>query len=94
MITPQQYLNRLGLNTLADDRVEAVLPYLSGIILDVGCGENLLVKRWGHGVGVDIMAWPGVDVFCNTAKLPFKDIRFDVITFLACLNHIPNREIV
>jgi SAM-dependent methyltransferase len=94
VITPQRYLNSLGLNTLADDRVEAVLPYVSGFILDVGCGENLLVKRWGEGVGVDIMAWPGVDVVCDTAKLPFRDIRFDVITFLACLNHIPNREIV
>lgn len=27
----------------------------------------------------------------DTANLPFEDGQFDVVTFVACLNHIPNR---
>jgi ubiquinone/menaquinone biosynthesis C-methylase UbiE len=41
---------------------------------------------------VDVYPWPGLDLLVeNTAQLPFPDQSFDTITFVACLNHIPNR---
>ncbi len=94
MILPQNWVATLGLNTLADDRIYEVFPHLRGHILDIGCGNNSLVQAWGQGVGVDIVDWAGeVDFVCaDTSNLPFGDAEFDVVTFLACLNHIPNRR--
>jgi SAM-dependent methyltransferase len=69
-----------------------VLAHVHGRLLDVGCGPNKLVKAHGDGVGVDVHPWPGVDqVVENSAKLPFEDGSFDSVSFVACLNHIPNR---
>ncbi|MEW6607666.1 MAG: methyltransferase domain-containing protein [bacterium] len=75
-------------------RIKAVLPFVRGRLLDIGCGYNNLVKRYkGEGVGVDIFDWgerPNY-VVERTDCLPFEDETFDTITFLACLNHIPYR---
>ena len=38
-----------------------------------------------------MFAWPGIDVLCDTTRLPFPDDSFDTVTMLATLNHIPNR---
>ncbi|OGY18500.1 MAG: hypothetical protein A3F04_02010 [Candidatus Chisholmbacteria bacterium RIFCSPHIGHO2_12_FULL_49_9] len=92
LLTPQNILHNIRLNTLADDRVETVLPYLQGKVLDVGCGENFLIKAWGNGIGVDIYPWKGVNLICDSTTLPFHREVFDTVTFLACLNHIPNRK--
>jgi ubiquinone/menaquinone biosynthesis C-methylase UbiE len=74
-------------------RIKAVLPYIRGSLLDIGCGTNKLVKKHGEGIGVDIYQWGEVDLVVeNTAKLPFKDSSFDTITIIAALNHIPNRD--
>jgi ubiquinone/menaquinone biosynthesis C-methylase UbiE len=64
-----------------------------GRLLDIGCGGNLLVRAHGEGIGVDVHQWGDVDVVVeDSAKLPFEEGSFDTVTFLACLNHIPNRE--
>ena len=79
--------------TLARRRRERVRRHLRGRLLDIGCGDNLLVREYGDGVGVDVVEWGDVDLVVeNTAKLPFEDASFDTICFVACLNHIPNRE--
>ena len=50
------------------------------------------MKRYGNGVGVDVFDWGGgTIVVSNTAELPFEDASFDTVTFIACLNHIPDR---
>lgn len=86
--------DKLG-KKLALWRTEVVLPKVKGKLLDIGCGNNLLVKKWGNGVGVDVFPWLGVDIVVeNCATLPFDDGEFDTITILAALNHIPNRELV
>jgi SAM-dependent methyltransferase len=73
-------------------RHEIVLAHVRGRLLDIGCGPNKLVKAHGNGVGVDVYPWPGVDqVVENSATLPFEDGSFDSVSFVACLNHIPNR---
>ncbi len=93
VVMPQEWLPTFGWTTLEEERIEAVLPWLSGRLLDVGAGHNTLVRRYGNGVGVDVFPWGGgVTVVEDTAKLPFPDGSFDTVTFIACLNHIPNRE--
>jgi ubiquinone/menaquinone biosynthesis C-methylase UbiE len=69
------------------------LRYSRGRTLDVGCGANQFIRSYGDGIGVDIVAWRGCDqVIEDAAHLPFDDGSFETVSFLACLNHIPNRE--
>jgi SAM-dependent methyltransferase len=80
---------------LAKRRVAAVLPYVHGRLLDVGCGSNGLVRSYANGVGVDVHPWPGADVIVHdTAALQWEPASFDTVTILAALNHIPNRAAV
>ena len=81
--------------TLAHRRLNAVLPHVSGRLLDVGCGSNMLVRRYANGVGIDVYPWPGADVIVpDTATLQWESGSFDTITIVAALNHIPNRAAV
>ncbi|MHB8682138.1 MAG: class I SAM-dependent methyltransferase [Acidimicrobiales bacterium] len=85
--------HRLGLVPIDDERVIMALRHARGRVLDVGCGSNLFVRSYGSGVGVDVFAWSGCDLVVeDAAALPFEDGSFDTISFLACLNHVPNRE--
>jgi SAM-dependent methyltransferase len=80
---------------LAKRRLKAVLPHVSGRLLDVGCGSNQLVRHYANGVGVDVHPWAGADVVVSdTASLEWESGSFDTITIVAALNHIPNRAAV
>lgn len=98
MIIPQPIINKIPwLTTNEDLRVGMVLQAVQGKLLDVGCGANRLVCEYratgGEGCGVDIYPWIGVDeVVEDTSRLNYPDSSFDAITFVACLNHIPNRS--
>jgi SAM-dependent methyltransferase len=94
-LLPQEVLPRLGWTTLEEERIRAVLPWIDGRLLDIGSGPNTLVRRYGNGIGVDIHDWGGgTMVVEDTAHIPFPSHSFDTVTFVACLNHIPNREAV
>jgi SAM-dependent methyltransferase len=83
----------LGLTPIDDERVVMALRHAKGRVLDVGCGSNTFVRSHGNGVGVDVFHWRGCDqVVEDAAVLPFEDGSFDTVSYLACLNHIPNRE--
>ncbi len=89
---PQTWLPALGWTTLEEERLAAVLPHVRGRLLDVGAGTNNLVRLHRDGVGVDVHDWGGgVVVVPDTSQLPFPAASFDSVTFVACLNHIPNR---
>lgn len=84
---------KIGLTPIDDERVIVALKNAKGKTLDVGCGANNFIKSYGNGVGVDVESWEGCDkVIKDASKLPFKDASFDTVSFLACLNHIPNRN--
>ena len=82
----------LRLTPIDDERVNMVLQYCQGKILDIGCGANQLVRQYRDGVGVDVYLWKGMDLLCDTARQPFRDNSFETITMLACLNHIAEKE--
>jgi ubiquinone/menaquinone biosynthesis C-methylase UbiE len=79
-------------------RRQVVLRQVQGRYLDVGCGRNRIVQDYrksagGAGVGVDIFQFGGADMIMeDTSRLPFQAESFDTISFVACLNHIPNRR--
>lgn len=81
-------------NILAETRAKATLPFVRGRLLDIGCGRNLLVKKYGNGIGVDANKWDGVDlVIMDSSRLPFNNQEFDSITIIAALNHFPERKL-
>lgn len=93
VLFPPEWLERCGWTTLEDERLLVVLPQVKGRLLDIGAGPNTLVKLHGVGTGVDVFDWGGgALVVEDTSKLPFPDHSFDTVTFIACLNHIPNRD--
>ena len=95
VLFPPEWLERCGWTTLEAERLLQVLPEVRGRLLDVGAGPNTLVKLHGNGTGVDVFDWGGgALVVADTASLPLPDASFDTITFIACLNHIPNRQAV
>lgn len=86
-------------------RIAAVLPHVTGRLLDVGCGTNDLVRAYRRGTapgseaaaseGVDVHDWDGVDrVVEDSAALPYRDAVFDTVAIVAALNHIPDRAAV
>ena len=72
-------------NWFLNARIRAVLPRVRGRLLDIGCGTNELVRRYGNGVGVDRIhhGW----------KMGEK---FDTVTLVAVLNYVPveSRELL
>ncbi len=106
-LLPDDVSERVGLTSLRSERFAAVLPELRGRVLDVGAGDNLLIRLYRReamrlgvspadataSVGIDVTDW-GSDcvIVRSSAELPFRDASFDTVSFLACLNHIPERR--
>ena len=106
-VLPDSVSERLHLTSLRAERFAAVLPQLRGRVLDVGAGDNALVKLYrarsaalgqpaaaaDNSVGVDVEDWGGgCEIIEDAASLPFEDNSFDTVTFIACINHITNRD--
>lgn len=79
---------------MRDERYDHVRRQCQGRLLDVGCGNNQLVKEYGNdSAGVDVFDFGGDAVIVeDTSHLPFEDGVFDTVTFIASINHIPNRS--
>lgn len=102
ILLPDSQSERLHLTSLRAERYAAVLPALRGRVLDVGAGDNALIRLYrkdqgqseaaAASVGVDVVDWGGDTMkIVSSDKLPFEDGSFDTVCFIACLNHIPER---
>jgi SAM-dependent methyltransferase len=92
VLLPDDWSSKVGFTSLEEERISAVLPHIRGKLLDIGAGRNTLVNRYDDGIGVDVHDWGGGALIVkDPADLPFADGEFDTVTFVACLNHIPNR---
>jgi len=97
LMIPQPLLARIPvLRTNEEERRNRVLAEYRGKALDLGCGANRLIRTYREsgrkGSGVDVYDWDGPDLIVpDTSRLPFAPRSFDTISFVACLNHIPNR---
>ncbi len=92
ILFPDNLNKELGFTSLEDERIYTVMPEINGKLLDIGCGNNRLVKEYGNGVGIDVYKWDKTVVIYDGKNLPFENNSFDTITFLASLNYIPERE--
>jgi ubiquinone/menaquinone biosynthesis C-methylase UbiE len=106
VLLPDHVNERFHLTSLRAERFAAVLPELKGRILDIGAGDNALVRLYRRyseatpasasaleSVGLDVVDW-GSDcvIVPDCRRLPFPDASFDTVCFVACLNHIPERK--
>jgi hypothetical protein len=102
-LVPDAVAEKMGLTSLRGERFAAVLPVLRGKVLDIGAGDNVLVRLYRQregdapaareSVGVDVVDWgAGCVIIESSARLPFPDESFDCVTFIACINHIPERQ--
>lgn len=107
-VLPDGVSERLHLTSLRAERFAMVLPELRGRVLDIGAGDNVLLKTYiarqqaagsadldavRASVGVDVVDWGGGTTMIERSDdLPFPDESFDTVLFIACLNHIPERE--
>ena len=101
VLLPDPWSERLGFSSLRAERMAEVLPAMTGRCLDIGAHDNLLLRLYmdrnpapdaAESIGVDVVDW-GADctILPDTAQLPFPDGSFQTVTFVACLNHIPER---
>lgn len=63
-------------------------PYLSGRVLDVGCGEAFLREHMASYVGIDIVGKPDVFVNLDRGNLPFANRAFNAVVCIDVLEHI------
>ncbi len=80
---------------LKEKRITEVCKYINGRLLDIGCGDNTLVRKYyPNGLGIDVVNyWRNVDLVVeSSSSIPFADNSFDTITIVAALNHIPGYQ--
>jgi len=103
ILLPDSQSERLHLTSLRAERYATVLPQLKGRVLDVGAGDNALIRLYqktqgdlrgdsAKSIGVDVVDWGGDTLkIASSDSLPFEAGSFDTVCFIACINHIPER---
>ncbi|UZP65854.1 methyltransferase domain-containing protein [Desulfovibrio mangrovi] len=98
---PDHICERFHITSLRAERFAKILPLLKGRVLDIGAGDNMLLKLYAErsasnvhdSIGLDVVDWGGNCIIVPNCKaLPFESNSFDTICFIACLNHIPERN--
>ncbi|MFH0732510.1 MAG: radical SAM protein [Candidatus Omnitrophota bacterium] len=88
----------LGLTALSKERYAIVVDRLRGLALDIGCGDNSVIKMYRlenqEGYGLDKILASEADIIADASKeLPLKKSSFDSISFVGSLNHITDRAV-
>lgn len=102
LLLPDHVNERLHLTSLRAERLARVLPELQGRVLDIGAGDNMLLRLYAErnstnaqataSIGLDVEDWGGGCTLVDNCKtLPFADASFDTVSYVACINHIPER---
>ncbi|MAZ76732.1 MAG: hypothetical protein CMH31_05460 [Micavibrio sp.] len=104
VLLPDHLNEKMHFTSLRAERLANVLPQLEGRCLDIGAGDNMLLKLYQkknsddkahpahQSVGLDVEDWgSNCTIVENCKKLPFDDNSFDTVCFIACINHIPER---
>jgi SAM-dependent methyltransferase len=69
-------------------RNKKVLRFVQGDLVDIACGDNRLVARYGKGVGIDIVNYGTTDIVVkNFHGLPLASRSVDTVTIIASLNY-------
>jgi len=77
---------------LSNWRTNIVLKHTKGKLVDLACGDNRLVKKYGGGIGVDIEDYGSVDIVTNDfTKLPIESESVDTVSIIASLNIFTDR---
>lgn len=104
VLLPDHRNEQLHLTSLRAERIGEILPRFKGRCLDIGAGDNMLIKLYkeragkenkdaAHSIGIDVVDWDGGCLIVPDCKtLPFQDNSFDTVSFIACINHIPERS--
>ena len=103
VMLPDQICEKMHLTSLRAERFAMTLKHMKGRTCDIGAGDNMLIKIYKEmyphdkdvqaSVGTDVIDWGGDCVIMeDSTKLPFEDNSFDTVCFIACINHIPERE--
>jgi SAM-dependent methyltransferase len=107
VLLPDHTAERLHLTSLRAERLAIAVGALRGRCLDIGAGDNMLLRLYRErarerglppeqattSIGVDIVDWGGgCQIIESPTRLPFPDCSFDTVSFIACLNHIPQRS--
>lgn len=88
-------LVKIAVEYFKEKRLEEVKKCIKGRLLDIGCGDNVLVKiYYKNGLGIDVIDYYGnVDIVVeSSANIPMENSSFDTVTIVAALNHIPNYQ--
>ncbi len=54
VLLPAEANEKLHLTSLVQERICAIILYIRGELLDIGCGNNRLVHTYGNGIGADV----------------------------------------
>lgn len=97
LILSHKMLNKMGLKSIRDERIEVALKFCEGKVLDIGCGNNQLIQKYiedgNGGLGIDIFNIDNQEDILmveNCNALPLPDESYDTACFVASLHHIPN----
>jgi len=70
-------------------RSYVVLDYVKGFLVDLACGDNVLVQLHGSGCGIDIDDRGRCDILVmqDFLNLPFNDSSVETVSIVASLNY-------
>ena len=91
---PKSSQDRIGIY-LSKWRNATVARAVRQPLLDIACGDNILVNKVGGGFGIDVVNYGRVDVLVRDFNaLPFKTGSFNSVSIVASLNYFEHPDTV